>query len=100
MMTLSIQIKTFLVSILFGILFSLLLDIFYKTKLFNIILSLIIVIVFTLIYFLILLKLNNAIIHPYYIFSFVIGFLLEFGIKKLLKKIVLFKKKWYNFLGG
>lgn len=100
MMTLNIQIKTFLVSILFGISFSLLLDIFYKTKLFNIILSLIIVIIFTLIYFLILLELNNAIIHPYYIFSFLIGFLLEIGIKKLLKKIVLFKKKWYNFLGG
>lgn len=97
MMTLDIQIKTFLVSILFGILFSFLVDMFYKQKIFNIILSFIVILIFTIIYFLVLLKMNNAIIHPYYIIAFVVGFYLQNIFKNLLKKIVLLKKKWYNF---
>lgn len=100
MMTLDIQIKTFLISILFGTIFSFLIDLIYKQKVFNIILSLIFVLIFTFVYFLTLLKINNAIIHPYYVISFLIGFILHIIMKKLLKQIVLFKKKWYNLLGG
>lgn len=89
MMPLDIQIKTFLISIIFGIVFSMLTDIFYKKKIFNLVLSLIIVILFTITYFLFLIKINNGIVHPYYILSFIIGFVLYIFVKR----IVLFKKK-------
>ena len=89
MMPLDIQIKTFLISIIFGIVFSMLTDIFYKKKIFNLVLSLITVILFTIFYFLFLIKINNWIVHPYYILSFIIGFVLYIFVKR----IVLFKKK-------
>ena len=88
-MPLDIQIKTFLISIIFGIVFSMLTDIFYKKKIFNLVLSLITVILFTITYFLFLIKINNGIVHPYYILSFTIGFVLYIFVKR----IVLFKKK-------
>lgn len=89
MMPLDIQIKTFLISIIFGIVFSMLTDIFYKKKIFNLVLSLITIILFTITYFLFLIKINNGIVHPYYILSFIIGFVLYIFVKR----IVLFKKK-------
>lgn len=89
MMNLKTQIITFLFSIIFGFIFTFLISIIYKNKLFNIILSFIIVILSALLYFIILLNLNNAIIHPYYILAFIIGFFLEY----CLKKIVLLIKK-------
>lgn len=89
MMPLDIQIKTFLISIIFGIVFSMLTDTFYKKKIFNLVLSLITVILFTITYFLFLIKINNGIVHPYYILSFIIGFVLYIFVKR----IVLFKKK-------
>ena len=91
-MPLDIQIKTFLISIIFGIVFSMLTDIFYKKKIFNLVLSLITIILFTIFYFLFLIEINNGIVHPYYILSFIIGFVLYIFVKR----IVLFKKKWYN----
>lgn len=100
MMALDIQIKSFLISILFGILFSYVMDMLYKDKIFNIIISFFVILLFSFVYFITLLKINNAIIHPYYIFAFIIGYCLQNILKKYLKKIVLFKKKWYNFLGG
>ena len=89
MMPLDIQIKTFLISIIFGIVFSMLTDFFYKKKIFNLVLSLITVILFTITYFFFLIKINNGIFHPYYILSFIIGFVLYIFVKR----IVLFKKK-------
>ena len=93
-MDLKTQIITFLFSILFGLLFSSLIDIFYnKKKLFNTIIVFLITVLSSLSYFFVLLKLNNAIIHPYYIIAFVVGFLLEIVIKKILKRFVLLLKK-------
>ena len=93
-MNLKTQIITFLFSIVFGIIFSFLINLTYrKAKLFNIILSFIVVIASSLLYFIILLNLNNAIIHPYYILAFVIGFFLELCIKKILKKIAVLIKR-------
>ena len=93
MMNLKTQIITFLFSIIFGFLFSLLISIIYKNKLFNIILSFVLVIISSLLYFIILLNLNNALIHPYYILAFIIGFFLEHCLKKLFKKIVFLLKR-------
>ena len=98
MMILETQIITFLVSMGFGLLFSFFIDLI-KNKLFKIkslwqmIISLIITVLLSLIYFYVLLKLNNAIIHPYYIVAFIIGFLIENTFKKLSKRIVLLLKK-------
>ena len=92
MMTLEIQIKSFVISIIFGILFSFFIDLIYKKKIFNVLVSFIFVIIFTFIYFLTLLKLNNAIIHPYYVISFIIGFVLHYFIKKMIKKLFYLKK--------
>jgi hypothetical protein len=103
-MKLNIQINTLLVSILFGIYFCLILDIFkkilLKNKILQFILSFIIVLFNSIIYFLILLKLNNAILHPYYIIALLIGFLIENVIFKTFKRIVKKYKRWYNSFGG
>jgi len=98
MMNLDTQIKTFLFSVLFGLIFSFIIDILHKAlfklkPLLQVIISFILVISSSLIYFIILLKLNNAIIHPYYIIAFITGFLLEIALKKAFKTIVLFLKK-------
>lgn len=93
MMDLETQITTFLFSIFFGFLFFLLISLTYKNKLFNLILSFIIVIISSLAYFIILLNLNNAIIHPYYILAFLLGFFLEYCLKKIFKKIAVLIKK-------
>ena len=98
MMILETQIITFLVSVGFGVLFSFSIDLiknklFQIKSLFQMIISLVLTILLSLIYFYVLLKLNNAIIHPYYIVAFIIGFLIENTFKKISKRIVLFLKK-------
>lgn len=97
-MILETQIITFLVSVGFGVLFSFFIDLI-KNKLFKInsffqiVISLSLTILLSLIYFYVLLNLNNAIIHPYYVVAFIIGFLIENTFKKLSKRIVLLLKK-------
>lgn len=93
MMTLKVQINTFLISIVFGILFSMFINLVYKEKLINIIFSFFIVVIFSILYFLILLYMNNAIIHPYFILATLIGYFLEKIIKKIIKKICIILKK-------
>lgn len=103
-MKLEIQITTFIFSLLFGFYFSLILNLFkkiiLKNKLLQIIVSFIIIFINAIIYFIVSLKLNNAILHPYYLFGFIIGFFLENVIFYLFKRIVKKKKKWYNSFGG
>jgi len=104
-MILTIQIKTFLISILFGFLFSLSIDIvkkrlFKMKKIWQILYSLAHIIILSLLYFMILLKFNNGIIHPYYLFAILIGYISEFILVKISKRIVLLLKKWYNSFGG
>ena len=93
MMTLKVQINTFLISIVFGILFSMFINLVYKEKLINIIFSFFIVVIFSILYFLILLYMNNAIIHPYFILATLIGYFLEKIIKQIIKKICIILKK-------
>ena len=101
-MSLIIQIKTLLFSILYGFIFSLLLSLLYKyvlkLKKYNqIIFSCLYALINAITYFYILLRLNYGILHPYYIIGFILGFIIERLIIKAI--IVLFKKKWYNNLG-
>jgi len=96
-MKLKTQIITFIFSLLFGFYFSFVLNIFkkiiLKTKVLKILISFIIIFINAFIYFLVLLKLNNAILHPYYLISFIFGFLLENVTFYLLKRIVKKNKK-------
>ena len=97
-MKLELQLTTLLFSICFGILFSSLIDliknkIFKLKMIFQILIFLLVTIVLSLVYFYFLLKINNAIIHPYFVIAFIIGFFIESGFKKIFKRIVLLLKK-------
>ncbi len=86
MMGLNIQILTFFVSIIVGTMLSFIIDFCLKLNKFF---TFLILMTFAMIYFVLLLKLNNAIIHPYYIIALILGFI----IKELVKKIALRLKK-------
>lgn len=87
MIPLNIQIKTLLFSFLFGIFFSVFLNINYKLiynnkKFYRIITSFIFVMINVIIYFIILRKINNGILHIYSIFMIILGFIFENIVKK------------------
>lgn len=97
-MDLHTQITTLLFSLGYGFIFSFLLDIVHKyylkwSKFIQIIFAFLYVITSSIVYFYILLKINNALLHPYFIILFIFGFLLEFVMKKTFKKIVFSFKK-------
>ena len=93
-MELSIQVESLLFSFFFGIIFSIVVNLFsnklYNTRLSSqIINSFIISIVFCLIYFILIKKINNGVIHIYFIFMILFGFIIE---KRFLKLVNRFKK--------
>lgn len=93
MMDLSIQIKTLLFSLLFGFVFNIFVTllnkfIYNKNKIIQIISTLILTLFSTITYFVILQKLNEAIIHPYFLLMFILGFSLSNVVKKLLKSLL------------
>ena len=95
MMDLSIQIKTLLFSLLFGFVFNIFVTllnkfIYNKNKIIQIVSTLILTLFSTITYFVILQKLNEAIIHPYFLLMFILGFSLSNVVKKLLKSLL-----WY-----
>lgn len=88
-MILSIQIYSLLFSFLFGMLFYILLEINYKflysdKLLLKVLYTFIFVIFNTLLYFICLKKINNGIIHIYFLLLILLGYLLS---KVLLKKV-------------
>ena len=92
-MDLSIQIKTLLFSLLFGFVFNIFVTllnkfIYNKNKIIQIVSTLILTLFSTITYFVILQKLNEAIIHPYFLFMFILGFSLSNVVKKLLKSLL------------
>ena len=92
-MILKIQIYSILYSFLYGMNFYALLEVNYKiiyeSKLFiKIIYSLLFLLVNTLLYFIILIRINNGIVHIYFLLSIILGYILDYFI--MLK---LFKKK-------
>lgn len=95
MMDLSIQIKTLLFSLLFGFVFNIFVTllnkfIYNKKKVIQIVSTLILTLFSTITYFVILQKLNEAIIHPYFLLMFILGFSFSNVVKKLLKSLL-----WY-----
>lgn len=90
-MTLDAQINTLFYSFLFGIYFSLIIDVNYKItlklkKIYIIISTFLVIFSSVIFYFLILLRINNGIIHPYGIILLLIGCLFEHIIEKQIKK--------------
>lgn len=98
-MILSLQIKSLIISFLFGILFSINLNINYKFlyndhKLVRFLFTFIFVVVHVLLYFIILQKVNNGYYHEYLIISILCGFLAESLIhKKMISKIAFKHRK-------
>lgn len=101
-MILSLQIKSLVISFLFGIIFSINVNINYKFlyneyKLIRFLFTFIFIIVHVLLYFIILMKINNGYYHIYLILAIIVGFTFEFLIhKKLFGKIAFKYKKWYT----
>ena len=90
-MDINIQIKTLLVSFVYGIFFSFFLELNYKfiysdKKIFKIIISFLIVILNVLLYFIILKKVNNGIFHIYEILSLSLGFIIENWLSGIIAK--------------
>lgn len=90
-MTLIIQIKLILFSLLFGIFFGVMTDInhkylYNKRKVLKVIFTFIYIVLSVLIYFLILKKINYGILHYYSFICIVIGFVVEnFIVNKYIK---------------
>ncbi len=97
-MDLDIQIKSLVFSFLFGIYFNILIIFFdrflYKVRIrFQVINSFIFCIINAIIYFFILKRINNGIIHLYFILSIILGIMFEqFVINKLFIRF----KYWYD----
>lgn len=95
-MNLNIQIYSLIYSFIFGVIFSVCTELNYrllfsKNKLIKILFTFIYIVDFSLIYFIFLKKINNGIIHNYFLLSIVVGYLVgSFSFKT---KIYTFKKK-------
>ena len=96
-MALSIQINSLLFSFVFGIFFSLFLNInhkiIYNTKIIiKLIGTSLVISISILMYFIILLNINNATFHPYELIMIILGFIMENIIQKYLKSKLMKRK--------
>ena len=80
-MYITTQIKTIIFSIIYGIIFSCLIDVNHKyltkNKIINILITFIFIIVSVIIYFILLRKINNGIFNNYEIICIILGFVIE-----------------------
>ena len=86
-MELSIQIKTLIVSFLYGIILSYIVRWHYKylfeSKMwYRILLNVLFIFDYTLIYFFILMFINNGIFHIYFLFLLIIGYIFGYSLIK------------------
>lgn len=89
MIDLDIQIKLIIFSLIYGFLFSILLDIFYQVvskmrKIYSIIISFFLILVMTVVYFIGIKKIGYMIFHIYPIIAIVVGFVSYDIITKLI----------------
>ena len=80
MINLDIQIKLIIFSLIYGFLFSILLDIFYQLtkkvhQIYKIIISFFLIVVMTIIYFIGIKQIGHIIFHFYSIIAIIIGFI-------------------------
>lgn len=89
-MNLKIQIISLLFSFFYGVTFSFLVNINYellfkKRKKYRIIYTLIFVLIMALLYFFLLQRINNGIMHVYFLMIILIGFYISFPITKKIR---------------
>ena len=98
-MYITTQIKTIIFSIIYGIIFSCLIDVNHryltKNKIINILITFIFIMLSVLIYFILLRKINNGIFNNYEIICIILGFVIENLIHSKVEKI---RKKWYTHI--
>ena len=80
MINLNIQIKLIIFSLIFGFLFSIILDVFYKiiknvNKIYSIIISFLLISFMTLIYFIGIKQIGYVLFHIYSILAIIVGFI-------------------------
>ena len=96
-MSIVVQIKTIIFSVLYGVFFSFVVGLNYKyivgKGMFSLILSLMLVLVLTLLYFIVLRYINFGIFHYIEILSIIFGFFVENLIFGIVEKRL---KKWYT----
>ncbi len=87
MMSLDIQLITFFYSLIYGVFSFLIISLLSKkNNVLLILFNLFVLLFLACVYFFILIKLNNGIIHPYYLFGLVMGFLIFYYIVNKFKK--------------
>lgn len=94
-MSLDVQIKTIIISFIFGIYFNFFINlnykiIYHKNKIFKIIGTFILVFLNTLFYFYLMMKVNNGYFHVYELLCIMVGGLVY---RYLIENAL---KKWYN----
>ena len=92
MMSLSEQVVALIFSFIYGGILSVLYNfnynlLFYKKKSIKIFFNIIFILDLVLIYFLVMRKINNAIIHPYFYLSIILGFFSCFNISKRFRNV-------------
>lgn len=90
-MNLKVQIIALVFSFLYGMLFSFLVNINYKflfskKLIFKIIITFIFIVDCSLLYFLVLKKINEGIVHPYFLLMILLGFYISFPLTKKIRK--------------
>lgn len=92
-MNLELQILSLIFSFSFGIVLSYLYNLFYnflnyKIRRYNILINILFFLNVFLIYFILLIRINDGIIHIYFLFLLILGFLLFLNKSKSLRKII------------
>lgn len=92
-MNLELQILSLIFSFSFGIVLSYLYNLFYnflnyKIRRYNILINILFFLNVFLIYFILLILINDGIIHIYFLFLLILGFLLFLNKSKSLRKII------------
>ncbi len=90
-MNLKLQVLSLIFSFVFGYFFSLLVNINYKllfnkNKIIKYLGTFFFVIDMSLIYFLCIYKINNGILHPYFLILFILGFFVSYPINSKIRK--------------
>lgn len=89
MIELDIQIKLIIFSLIYGFLFSIILDVFYQIvnkihKFYKIVISFFLILIMTIIYFIGIKQIGHILFHIYSIFAIVVGFISYDVILKLI----------------
>ena len=97
-MNLEIQIQVLIYSLIYGMFFSLVMNlgfryIFYTKTLYKVIINFLFILNMAFIYFILLRKINNGIFHSYFLLMIILGILIGNSNTKMLRKVLKGKQK-------